>query len=540
MVDLRELIQRHALVAGFLAVLVPLLVLLGFQSTWLHKLERASTVAEKAALGSFLEAIDTEIQRHYTALAERALSFPPAIFVNGSLDKAVHHWKKKPVEGVRRLFLVDFTRERFGNYLVFDPERGSLFTPPASDETLAIIVATTPWQVLSYRGVPVESPAIAVDDRNPPYRVILNPITDDASMLVGIAGMIVDEKFFRDEILPAIARKARPAFLPDTEEAGVSVTLREARSAADPEERAATRPLSFLFSDLKLCVNAPDFAPGRWAKASFAFNMSLSAVLAAFLLGGVLLALRTANRAMKLSEMKSEFVSNISHELRTPLASIRMFAELLRLGKTSSTEKVREYGDYIDAESRRLSQLIDNILDFSRIESGRKVYRFVRGDLLEVVQGAVLGFEVRLRHDGFAVRFQTPGEALPDVEMDKDAVSQALHNLLDNAVKYSGASKEIAVRLAPDGDGVRLSVEDHGIGIPRPEQDKIFDRFHRVGTGLVHDVKGSGLGLSIVHHIVKAHRGRVAVESEPGKGSAFSIWLPAAPPDRGGAAGGIA
>jgi len=537
MVDLRNFVQRHALVAGFLAVLVPLLVLLGFQSVWLHKLERASTVAEKAALDNYLEAIDAEIQRHYTTAAERALSFPPAVFVNGSLDRAVHHWQKKPVEGVRLLFLVDFTRERFGNYMVFDPERGSLFTPPASDETLAIIVATTPWQVLSYRGVPVDSPAITVDERNLPYRIILNPITDDASMLVGIAGMVLDNEFFRREVLPSIARKARPAFLPDADEPGVSLLLRT-RSQPEPGVHGVTRPLSFVFSDFSLLVDAADFAPGRWAKASFAFNMALSALLAALLLGGILLALRTANRAMKLSQMKSEFVSNISHELRTPLASIRMFAELLRLGKTSSTEKVREYGEYIDAESRRLSRLIDNILDFSRIESGRKVYRFVRGDLLELVEAVVHSFEVRLRHDGFIVRFFPPGGAFPEVEMDGDAVSQALHNLLDNAVKYSGASREIAIRLAPDGDGVILSVQDHGIGIPRDEQEKIFDRFHRVGTGLVHDVKGSGLGLSIVHHIVKAHRGHVAVESEPGKGSTFSIWLPAAPAEPDRATGG--
>jgi two-component system phosphate regulon sensor histidine kinase PhoR len=110
--------------------------------------------------------------------------------------------------------------------------------------------------------------------------------------------------------------------------------------------------------------------------------------------------------------------------------------------------------------------------------------------------------------------------------MDSDAIGQALHNLLDNAVKYSGDARDIEVRLDRDGDFAVISVRDRGIGIARGEQRKIFERFHRVSTGLVHDVKGSGLGLSIVHHIVQAHRGRVAVESDPGAGSEFSVYLP--------------
>jgi signal transduction histidine kinase len=229
---------------------------------------------------------------------------------------------------------------------------------------------------------------------------------------------------------------------------------------------------------------------------------------------------------MKLSQMKSDFVSNVSHELRTPLASIRVFAELLRLGRISSPDKAQEYGEYIEAESRRLSGLINNILDFSRIESGQKTYRFVHADISEVVGATLKTFEIRLKPSGFHIRYEGPGRPLTPIEMDSEAIAQAIHNLLENAVKYSGDSREIIVRLAQNADSIIIAIQDHGIGIARSEQPRIFDRFHRVSTGLVHNVKGSGLGLSIVTHIVQAHHGRITVESEQGDGSTFTIWLP--------------
>src|SRR5262249_49530638 len=160
---------------------------------------------------------------------------------------------------------------------------------------------------------------------------------------------------------------------------------------------------------------------------------------------------------------------------------------------------------YIETESRRLTGLVNNILDFAKIESGRKTYCFESVDLGEVVADTLKTFEVRLRHSGFHIALNGPARALPAARLDPDAIGQALANLRDNAVKYSGEAKEIAVSLAQENGYVVVAVKDQGIGISHDEQKKIFERFHRVSTGLVHDVKGSGLGLSIVNHIVEAH-----------------------------------
>jgi signal transduction histidine kinase len=192
---------------------------------------------------------------------------------------------------------------------------------------------------------------------------------------------------------------------------------------------------------------------------------------------------------------------------------------------------VREYGEYIENESRRLTQLINNILDFSRIESGRRVYTFEEADLEDVVRDTLTTFGVRLRNSGFELEYNPPDEPLPSIHVDAGAIDRALANLLDNAVKYStlDGDKRITVSVDSKEGFVSVSITDHGIGIPRDEQKRIFERFHRVSTGLVHDVKGSGLGLSLVQHIVNAHGGRVTVHSEVGTGSTFTIHLPVRP-----------
>jgi signal transduction histidine kinase len=241
--------------------------------------------------------------------------------------------------------------------------------------------------------------------------------------------------------------------------------------------------------------------------------------------GGMLLAYRNVARELGLAKLKSDFVSNVSHELRTPLALIRLYAETLELGRISNPGKRQEYYEIIRKESERLTSLINNILDFSRIESGKKEYSFRETDVADLVRGTLESYRFEIEQNGFQFEQKIDND-LPQVWVDREAIARSLLNLVNNAVKYSATEKYLGVNLYRHNGGVNLEVVDHGIGISVKEQPKIFEKFYRVGDPLVHNTKGSGLGLSLVRHIVQAHGGEVAVESELGQGSKFIITLP--------------
>jgi signal transduction histidine kinase len=240
---------------------------------------------------------------------------------------------------------------------------------------------------------------------------------------------------------------------------------------------------------------------------------------------GMVLTYRNVARELALAKLKSDFVSNVSHELRTPLSLIRLYAETLEMGRISTSGKQQEYYEIIRKESERLTSLINNILDFSRIESGKKEYSFRETDMAELVRSTLDSYRFEIEQNGF--QFEQKIESnVPPLQVDREAIARSLVNLVTNAVKYSAAEKYLGVRLYRDQSNVNLEVVDHGIGIPAKEQLKIFEKFYRVGDPLVHNTKGSGLGLSLVRHIVQAHGGEVAVESSPGQGSKFTITLP--------------
>jgi len=526
---MRGFLKRHLLLAGLMGVLIPLGLLLFLQYRWLSELEKKSAIAHEATLKNLLEGIATETEYFYRANAERVLNLPPSVFTQNQLGKAAYYFEKKGVRGVRRLFVVSFYREDWGKLLFFEPSMTMMEPPSSLTESRAAYVASAPWMVMSQKGSVLDKVALSVDERDPDNRVILNPILDESSRLVGVSGMILDQEFFSEVLLPGIIDKAVPEFFPAEVQKLITVHIHgggddktDGKAHAKDEARKA---LTFVFTDYHLGLTTHFMNPKEWARASFILNMTLAGVLAVVLLGGVVISLRTASRQMKLSQMKSDFVSNVSHELRTPLASIRVFGEFLRLGRVTDPDKLREYGEFIETESRRLTGLVNNILDFSKIDSGAKTYNLEEADLNGIVAETLRTFEVRMRHSGFRIEVER-ADPLPPMRVDPDAVGQAVGNLLDNAVKYSGDAREIAVKIERQNGWAVISVEDHGVGISRAEQAKIFERFHRVGNSLVHDVKGSGLGLAIVRHIVEAHKGLVSVESQPGKGSVFTIKLP--------------
>ena len=262
----------------------------------------------------------------------------------------------------------------------------------------------------------------------------------------------------------------------------------------------------------------------RFMRTSFITLGALTILLA----GGIILTHRSVAKEVALARLKSDFVSNVSHELRTPLSLIRLYAETLEMGRITTPEKSQEYYKIIRKESERLTALINNILDFSRIEAGRKEYDFRDTDLQELVRNTLESYRYQIEQNGFT--FEEKIEAnVPPMKVDREAMARSLLNLVNNALKYSQDRKYIGVNLYRQNGSVKLEVVDHGIGIPPQEQQKIFEKFYRVGDPLVHNTKGSGLGLSLVRHIARAHGGEVAVDSEPGRGSRFIITLPVNP-----------
>lgn len=261
----------------------------------------------------------------------------------------------------------------------------------------------------------------------------------------------------------------------------------------------------------------------RWVWQSFL----ILGVLSVLMIGGLVLTYRSVNKQVALARLKSDFVSNVSHELRTPLALIRLYAETLELGRITTQEKKHEYYSIIRKESERLSALINNILDFSRIEAGAKEYDFRETDIAELVRNTLDSYRYQIEQQGFALE-EHIDYGIPSVKVDREAIARALVNLVNNALKYSDNEKFLGVRLYREQSVLKLEVSDRGIGIDRNEQSRIFEKFYRTCDPLVHNTKGSGLGLSLVRHITRAHGGDVEVESTPGRGSKFTLSLPLA------------
>lgn len=254
-------------------------------------------------------------------------------------------------------------------------------------------------------------------------------------------------------------------------------------------------------------------------------NLLITVFALLVVLIGFLVIIRTAHKEQRLSQMKSEFIANISHELKTPLSIIQVAGENLKNQKISNNEKLKQYGLYIFKEAQRLIKIVERILNLVQMEGGSLVYHFEKQNINKIIREVYKSYEFQLRELSFRSCIQLQ-KKLPEIEIDKVLFIEALHNLIDNAIKYANENKYLGITSSTNEKEIRLTVEDKGIGIHPRDQRYIFERFYRVVTSDKHNHKGVGLGLAFVKKVVKAHHGRIEVSSKIGKGTIFSIYLP--------------
>lgn len=257
--------------------------------------------------------------------------------------------------------------------------------------------------------------------------------------------------------------------------------------------------------------------------------------LAATLIAGITAIIVYVRRGTSLAKLQAEFVQKVSHDLRTPLTSIKMFVETLQDGRLRDRDKVEECLDVLARETDRLTAMVERLLEWARMEAGKRGYEPARVSVASIVDAALAGLDSQIKLGGLeavTTVHRELGSSLPPVDVDPNAMAEALLNVLSNALRYTRPDdKQITVRAATRDreKEVVITISDNGPGISQHEQSRIFEKFHRVVDPALPDVDGTGLGLAMVHHIVRAHRGRITVQSELGKGAAFHIYLPAAP-----------
>ena len=316
--------------------------------------------------------------------------------------------------------------------------------------------------------------------------------------------------------------------LPPAERGGATIaTLRRLLNEVAPPDRTtivARFPLEPPLDGFTLAAEISGDDPA----ASLAFRnrtwyIALLALLYTGIGVGFGLTIREMRRAYKLSRLKTDFVANISHELRTPLTSVRLFAETLKENRTSDPAELNEVHNLLASESERLSNLVEKLLDWSRLESGRRILNREQttvAQILDRVQSAFRAYQLDASYD---VELEP---SLPEVQVDRDAITQVVLNLLHNAVKYTGAVKKIRLRARQAGKAVAIEVVDNGPGVRPQDRKRIFERFYRADDLLSRRTEGTGLGLAISKRIVEAHGGKIELDSRLGEGSTFRVLLP--------------
>jgi len=332
-----------------------------------------------------------------------------------------------------------------------------------------------------------------------------------------LQGFRLNEKMLSEKIEESASRFMRR---------GMTFELSPRKTAHDNADIAHAAILNFGFGDLALNLRETD--PGWIGKEIRHLRIWYFGIIAIVLLAvtlGLASLWRNATAQIRLAQKKDDFISAVSHELRTPLTSIRMYAEMLEKNWVKSQDKAVEYYANMRQESERLSRLIENVLDFSRIERGRKKYAFNTGDINKCVEDVVEMMRPFATQKGFSIR--TEPAPIKQATFDRDAVTQIVVNLLDNAVKYAreAADKTITVRTKTDGKFAVIEVEDHGPGVPHRQRNKVFEQFYRPAAEATRETAGTGLGLALVKRFAEAHNGFVEIISAKPTGAIFRVAL---------------
>ncbi len=346
-----------------------------------------------------------------------------------------------------------------------------------------------------------------------------------ANRPVGLLGVKIREQYLIEDIIPAIIENisfSHPSHVVISHISG-KILLGEKNSSTEPATTTEFFEDNFPPWRIEIFRSGGETLGAFDLKRSFYFWTIITMIVV--LISGAVLISRTIAQEMAVLKLKSDFVSSVSHEFKSPLTSIKSLAERLRDGKVKDSQRMKQYFSVITQDADRLTRLVKNILDFSKIEEGKREYEFIETDLGQLVTQKIEDFQGEEIAKGMKIQARISGD-IPHLDVDKEALIQALNNLLDNAVKFSPDRKEIEVILKKDDTNVFIEVKDKGIGIPPDELDKIFDKFYQGRNAVKQSTKGTGLGLTLVKHTVEAHEGRIEVKSRVGEGSVFSIILP--------------
>ena len=341
---------------------------------------------------------------------------------------------------------------------------------------------------------------------------------------IGVCGIVVNTQgFIRENLGPKIQAVAQDQFYLSVFELASDTEVFSNELYETEDKNIEHKKALWLMPDYLLGIQLKGETIEDLVKRRTRFNIWIIVIIDIIMILAAGFVYRGVRQQMKLAQIKSEFVSNVSHEIRTPLAVINMYSETLEMNRIKDESKKKEYYQIINTEANRLSGIVNKILNFSKIESGKREYKFVEADLNEIIGQIIQTYQHHFKSKGFACNFY-PGENLPLISADKEAITDATINLIDNAMKYSHYKKQIDVVTGFNSNHVFVEVKDYGIGIDKKDQKMVFDKFYRVTKGnLAHQAKGSGIGLSIVKHIMDAHDGTISLVSKLGEGSRFIL-----------------